>query len=514
VTITSYSSELKISVKLIVELSPCHPGFHYDNTTEKCVCYGDSDIVSCSGSISTIKRGYWFGIIDGKATVTVCPTSYCNFSCCEIANGFYELSPVRFNQCSSHRSGTACGSCENGYTLSFDSVECVSVNKCKTGETVLVTLISVIYWIIMVIVPFVVTYYRFEIGYFYVITYYYSMLDILLDQQLYLSNGLATLINIMASVVNMTPQFLGPLCLAKNISQIDQQFIHYVHPLAVTIIVETIFQLARVFCMNSTFVRRGTSNIHLICFLLLLSYSSIATTSLLLLRSLTFHDVDKVYTYLSPDIEYFHGRHLPYGIIAILCTLVIVIGLPLLLLLQPFLTHKVNFTRIKPLLDQFQRCYKDKHHSFAAYYMICRLVIILVIIVNSSSSNTTHLLLLITCTLLFFVQLIVTPYKSETLNIFDGMVLHIMIFATVISLFESFGTRVFSAVIIIMMLLPLITFGIMGLITYKENIKKLFTVCKSKPIIADKINEEMPSMNDIGIVIDDSMRKNATIIDV
>ena len=88
--------------------------------------------------------------------------------------------------------------------------------------------------------------------------------------------------------------------------------------------------------------------IHFICFLLLLSYTSVAITSLLLMRSLDFYEVDKVYTYLSPDIEYFHGRHLPYAIVAMFCTLVIVIGLPLLLLLEPFLNCKINFIRIKP----------------------------------------------------------------------------------------------------------------------------------------------------------------------
>ena len=85
-----------------------------------------------------------------------------------------------------------------------------------------------------------------------------------------------------------------------------------------------------------------------------------ASTSLLLLRSLRFHGIDKVYSYLSPDIEYFHGRHLAYGIVALLCTVTIVIGLPLLLTLEPFLNHKINFIKIKPLLDQFQGCYKDR----------------------------------------------------------------------------------------------------------------------------------------------------------
>ena len=57
-----------------------------------------------------------------------------------------------------------------------------------------------------------------------------------------------------------------------------------------------------------------------------------------------------VYTDLSPDIEYLHGHHLLYGIIALLCIVSIVIGLPLLLTFEPFLNRKFNFIKIKPLL--------------------------------------------------------------------------------------------------------------------------------------------------------------------
>jgi len=204
------------------------------------------------------------------------------------------------------------------------------------------------------------------------------MVDIVLSYHLYISQGLYTVVYIMSSIAKVTPQFLGTLCLVTNMSGIDQQLIHYVHPLAVMIIIVMICQSARLSYKLSSFVSTGI--IHMICYLLLLSYTSVTTTSLLLLRSLTFDNVDKVYTYLSPEIEYFQGRHLPYFIIAVLCTLMIVIGLPLLLLLQPFLNRKVNFTRVKPLLDQFQGCYKDKYRSFTAYYMICLLAIILIII--------------------------------------------------------------------------------------------------------------------------------------
>jgi len=507
-TLTSHiSSRSAISVKLTTELSPCHPGFYYDDNTQRCICY-NNDIVSCSGDTSSIKRGYWFGEVNGKTTVSICPNNYCNFSCCEITDGFYQLSPVRINQCSSQRSGIACGSCEKDYTLSFDSVKCVKVTTCTNGQTALVASLSMLYWLVVITSGFVLTHYQIGIGYLYVITYYYSVLDILLGQTLYLSQGLFTTVSIVSSIAKVTPQFLGQLCLVQNMSGIDQKFIHYVHPLAITIFVAVICQLAKISYKFSSFVSRGI--IHVVCFLLLLSYTSVATTSLMLLRSLRFQDVNKVYTYLSPDIEYFHGRHLAYVMVAVLCTLVIVISLPLLLLLEPFINHKINFSRIKPLLDQFQGCYKDKYRCFAAYYMIYRLIIISILITNPSSDNTTQVLLTTANIISASVQLTLKPYSSKILNIFDGIVLQLMSLVPTIPLMDRFNDNLLLTLSFVLVALPLMAFGIVELLIYRESIKKITTCFKAKPVTSNETNE-VP-MNEV--VIDDNMRKNATIVDM
>ena len=356
---------------MIIELSPCHLGFQYQSKSQRCECYGKGEAVSCSGSSSAIKRGYWFGYVTGIPTVTFCPINYFNFTCCKATNGYYHLLPVRKNQCRQHRDGTACSNCVKGYTLPYYSSECVNTDNCTTAWTVVVVILTVLYWIAMVIAVFVMMHYQISIGYLYAITYYYSIVDILLNENVdYLPDGLYIFVNIMYSIVELTPQFLGKLCLLRNISGIDQQFIHYIYPLAVSLILVTITLAARCSRRVSLLVSRGI--IHVICLLLLLSYTSVTTTSLLLLR---FDGINKVYLFISPDIEYFHGRHLAYGLIALLFTIVVVVGLPLLLLLEPLLNRKINFIKIKPLLDQFQGCYKDKFRWFAAYYMICRLII-------------------------------------------------------------------------------------------------------------------------------------------
>ena len=359
-----------IVVNLTVELSPCHPGFLYHSKSQKCECYNNSGIVYCSDSSSAIKRGYWFGHVTGIPTVTFCPINYCNFTCCKTTTGYHQLSPTRNNQCRLHRVGIACGSCQKGYTLPYYSSECVSIDKCTMTWTIVIIILTILYWVAIVAVVFILMHYQISIGKLYAITYYYSIVDALLsDNSDDLSDGMYTFINIMYSIAKLTPQFLGKLRLVKGISGIDQQFIHYIHPLAVAFILLIVSLLAR--CSHRISSLPSRAIIRVICFLLLLSYTSVTTTSLLLLKYLKFSDVTKVYTHSSPDTEYFHGRHLAYGIIAIICTITVVIGLPFLLLLEPFINHKINFTKIKPILDQFQGCYKDKYRCFAAYYMIC-----------------------------------------------------------------------------------------------------------------------------------------------
>ena len=522
IIISSSSSESQklISVKLTIELSQCHPGFWYSSELQKCECYNTNNIISCTGSISTIKRGYWFGTVTGRPTVTSCPNDYCNFTCCEITNGIYHLSPVRANQCRLHRSGTACGGCEKDYTLSFDSPECVEINKCTIGQTVLVTTISLLYWIAVVVTVFTMAYFKVSVGTLYGIIYYYSVVDILLSPVLYISNVLYMTVNIMSSLTKLTPRFLGQLCLVRYMSGIDQQFIHYAHPAAVSFILVMISMLARRSHTVSLFISRGV--IRFICFLLLLSYTSVATTSLLLMRPLKFINIDKVYTYLSPDIEYFHGRHIAYIIGAIILTLVIVIGFPLLLLLEPFLNSKINFFRIKPLLDQFQGCYKDKYRYFAGYYMICRLVIILLVIVKLSDDFTTQYVLISLCALMVLIHVLVRPYVSTIHNIFDGILLQCIVIISVLPMVEFVGNYDKTFVVVIaylLVILPLTSFIAVELWINRDNIQHVFEyliIClhvkSNKQPISD--TQGSSEIKEFDTVIDDEMRKNAIIVDM
>ena len=504
-----------INVNITVMLSPCHPGFQYNDKSRICECF-DNDNILCSGNTSMIQRGYWFGEVDGKSTVAVCPMSYCDFTGCNTAINLCHLFPERTNQCRSHRSGTACGDCEKGYTLPYSSTECINRDNCTALWTSIVILLTVVYWIVLVIAVFIAMYYKVGIGYLYAITYYYSIVDVLLSEYLYISNGLYITINIMYSIVKLTPQFLGKLCLVEGLSGIDQQFIHYIHPLAISLMLIMITVLARCSRRLSAFVSRGI--IRVICFLLLLTYTSVTITSLLLIRHLQFYDVDKIYTYLSPDIEYFQGRHMAYGIIAILCIVFIVIGLPLLLIFEPFINHKINFVRIKPLLDQFQGCYKDNYRWFAGYYMICRIAIITIMIVFSSNDFTSRYLLITICAAIVLIHLSIRPYNSKILNAFDGMILLLLVLVAILLLINSINSDSVIQINFVLLILPLIIFSALCLYIHKEAVKKFFMHCVNQQNTDGRDNRNSitntVAKNDVDLTIDDSMRMNATVCDM
>ena len=417
-----------INASLVVELLPCneHPGHTYSEDLHTCVCYNVN--VKCSSDVNEIKRGYWFGSIVGEATTSLCPNHYCKFTDRkQTSEGYFELPNTINAQCSHHRVGRACGECSSGYTLSYDSTDCISVHQCGAGWTVLVIVLTCLYWIAVVVGVFICFSFQISLGHLYGIIYYYSIVNVLLDNNPYISDGAFQFVSILSSFAQLTPQFLGKLCFIKCLSGIDQLFIHYSHAVAVSLLLLSIVITARYSNRITLFVSRRI--IRVICLLILLAYTSIASTSLQLLLPLKFTDIKDRYTYSSPHIQYFHGRHAVYGAVAIICEAIVGIGLPMLLLLEPLLRRKINFIRIKPLLDQFQGCYKDKYHWFPAYYLICRHVIFLIVYGQAFNENYNNMLFYLqaACVVIAFIHILIWPYKNEVLNQLDAIMLFLMV---------------------------------------------------------------------------------------
>ena len=325
----SYSPNHKqLIATLSLTLSSCYNGFLFNKPSQQCECYNKDDYIQCEGDAASIKLGYWFGIFSGKYTLSLCNSDYCNFFTHrkETKYGFYNLPAEIDDQCNPHRTGVACGQCSKGYTLAYNSLDCISVDKCSPGMIVLVLVLTALYWIAIVAILFVVAYYlkmqaKVSLGYLYGIMYFYSTVDILLASNLHITNQVFYTVSTLSSFAKPNPQFLGRLCFIKNLDTIDQQFIHYYHVVFISVILIGIAITAK-YCKRIAFYVDHCI-MQVVCLFLLLSYSSLTSISLLLLRPLKFTGSDDLHTYLSPHLKYFTKQHAAYVSVAIFYGLLI-----------------------------------------------------------------------------------------------------------------------------------------------------------------------------------------------
>ena len=297
------------------------------------------------------------------------------------------------------------------------------------------------------------------------------MIGILLESNPYIFDETFQFVSVLSSFAQLTPKFLGKLCFVKGLSGIDQLFIHYSHAIAVSLLLLSIVIAARYSYRITLFVSHRI--IRVICLLMLLAYTSLVSTSLQLLVPLKFTNISEWYAYSSPNFQYFHGRHAIYCVVAILCEAVVGIGLPMLLLLEPFLRRKINFIGIKPLLDQFQGCYKDEYHWFAAYYLICRHIIFVIVYIFNGNYYSMLFYLQVACIAVAFIHILMRPYQNDVLNGLDAVMLFLMVLLSNVNSLAFPEDVAKDVIILVKVLLPLILISMF-------TIKNLLHSCVKK----------------------------------
>ena len=475
--------------------------------------------------------GYWYD--NGyRRYVTVCPIGHCDqhFRIGNVVYSPFATFPDRNLQCNKHWTGLACGECNYsaGYAIKYDTTECIPVDECLTMSVTYSLLIlfgvSFFYWIAIISFIFVLLHFKFDItaGYAYGLLFYYSVLEQLVNDvtirvarnlesingyYIYDAYGLndfhsdyefmrLKILPLLSSIGNLKPPFTGSinLCLG-NAKMIDHLMLGYIHPLIVTFLVGIIFILARNFVLAARTIGRFV-NSKSICILLLLSYSSITYTSLQLLKPLpvfnSYGSLSTMQVYWSPNVQYFSGRHLGYGIIAMLCELIIGIGLPLVLIFQRYLIRycNINFTSLNLITDQLKGCYKEEYRWFAAYYLICRHVLYGVLnLVDYSSGFWANYVILDTpfpkftimitiCILILVLHLWAQPYKKKGLNIFDSCVLLILV-GLLINSVELYRDRMIG---VVFWFLPLMIF--INYLAYFTKLKYLIILCSCAAVFS------------------------------
>ena len=215
------------------------------------------------------------------------------------------------------------------------------------------------------------------------------------------------------------------------------------------------------------------------------------------------------------EMHYFSKQHLPYALFAIFCLLTIGI-LPLVPLLTypslnkvltilgcenskvvTIISNKIPVTRLKPLLDSIQGCFKDDFRSFAGLYFLYQWTILL-ICMNTSRFSFYYIAVGGALLFLSTVHTICQPYIKRAHNIIDALLFTDLILINFLSFFNYHisrtpkgieqGTMLTSSIVqLVLIYLPLVVMGAYILVRLYKSISKRL-MCITTMLIHQRTN--------------------------
>ena len=437
--------------ELQVELVNCRTGFVYRDQTEICECIKDSNLVcDTNNSYACVRYGYWFGDFnqtDGKTLPCFsehckyadgkCPTS---LNCSGFSDNFCRLVDPD-DLCWDNRSGIMCSNCKQDYAFTFHALRCANATTCTAPNTALLTLGIVLAWVFIIVFVLAILNVDLSIGlgFMYGIVYYFSVIPLFTEVTI-TSSILETIIYSCVSVTQLNPRAFGDIlvCFAKSWDlNLHHLLFQYATPVFVITTVIVIIFVSRYCRCPKAISLAENSPIHAICILVLFSYTSLTYTSFEMLKSIKIKE--ERWVYQDPDIKFFGSEHTPYALVALFFECAISLPICFLLLFAPCLSKKVNVVklRLKPILDDFQACYRPECRWFAGFYFLARQLLFLANIVPLTplpqDNHIFHFLNLV----ILLIHSTIQPYKFKWLNFLDTLLLFDVL---ILSLFTSTNT--------------------------------------------------------------------------
>ena len=421
-------------------LVKCQLGYEYSHKKTMCVCEAQSpnDFLICDrhGQTLCVKRHYWYSI-DFKTTYP-CPAQNCWFmyghcpKTSRLCSNSTEYCSIREENdiCWEGKSGFLCSECATNHSFTFAAFKCSSSTTCNPWNTLLLLLALLVYWIVFIVVLLIGLSVNLSVGsgFMFGIVYFFSVATIYTgSSELYSDMWVRILLYIDMAITLCDPELLGYVtntCFAKSWENLlPHELFRIATPFFLVSAIFFITLFSRYCRMPKRISLAENSPIHAICLLILLSYTSISCTSLKLLIPMKVNDSLRVQ--VAPTVVYFGNEHIPYAVVGICAELFFCLPICFLFLFAPLISRHVNLVRLrlKPIVDEFQACYKPEYRWFAGFYFLTRQIVYLVHMTCSIPFPQSNYVLTTINVFVLMTHMTVQPYSKKWLNILDTILL-------------------------------------------------------------------------------------------
>ena len=477
-----------------ITLAECPPGLilrrNATESNKNCTCPSDSTegyswILNCDKKRfqAYIVPGMWAGYIESKTEsdetlqVAYCPSNFCIQNSSALPDSANKTLLEEFI-CREGRTGVLCGKCRNNYSVYYHSprYNCMKDKLCSFGW--LFYIVSEMIPLVTIFVTILTFKISFTSGALTGFLFYAQIIDILdvavTSQDETYPKWTVYLIeasNFVYSFFSLNPFDLESLsfCLWKGASTLDIITFKFVTIAFAFFLVQSFYWLMNInfhrrWCRLSFTLKVSTRQtlVHGITAFLVICLVQTIKVSFYIFSSARLYEKGNIGTtykvYYQGDINYFGHQHLRYLLPASLFSIIIVIIPTSLLLwypLGPNLLSKCGLNetkfiqkteklllinRLKPVIDSFQGCYKDKFRFFAGLLFLYRITILANISFSSIGFTLTYVLVQAQLTVMLLIHALVQPYKKKIHNILDSLLLSNLALTNMATIFIRHGT--------------------------------------------------------------------------
>ena len=482
---------IRSSKLLDITMLDCLPGFEVSNSTHICDCVelrAEIPNINCSTSTERVSRqgDLWISY-DNASNCTVvvehCPFDYCITS--EVNFTLTDPDP----QCALNRTGTLCGRCRDGLSLSLGSNNCL---HCADSSHIALILLFAAAGFGLVALLFILNL-TVSVGTINGLIFFVNVVKV--NEEMFFPDGPIPVLSQFISWLNLD---LGiETCFFNGMTAYAKVWLQFVFPLFIWVIIATIIVL----CRYSTWLSNkiGGNVVPVLATLILLSYTKIFRTTILSLKlatlSCTSGGQTKLVWYVDGTVDYFSWQHvilvlaaLIFLLLAIPYTLALLLVIPIDKHLTKIRSFRKWWIKFKPLVDAYSGLHKDSCRFWPGLVLLVRIVFVSV---GSFSTETSDLLVFLSTTTVLLISLMVVfrgIYQKRHLDILEcwSLLNLALLFSLAAGKLPEVGVKITGS-------LMLVTF--IGILLYHVSLR-LPDVESLKKFIKTKLRRKCHSVTD------------------
>ena len=414
---------------LEVSLLPCPLGFNLSTATERCECAPPLDELNfnCSIASQTIHRPsavwigyYYFNSDDESSNNTVTPGGvivhmHCPLDYCKTEDTELNLEDPN-EQCAFNHSGILCGACQPGLSLALGTSRCLPCSNAYVALVFAFAVAGVALVALLTICNLTVSQ-----GTLSGLIFYANIIHI--NHPIFFPGDDVNVLTVFIAWLNLD---LGiETCFHQGMSMYEKAWLQFIFPAYVLLVSSIIMILSH----YSTIATRifGRHAVKVLATLFLLAYAKLLRSIITVLSytSMVYPDHSLRFLWLyDGNIMYFHDKHIPLGLAAVMAFLLVIIPYTLTLIFGQCLQRGGCYRMVnglKPFLDAYTGPYKDKYRFWPGILLLARVILFLIFAFNVQGAPALNLLSIdVISSLLFGTVLYCEVYKSSLHSLLES----------------------------------------------------------------------------------------------